>query len=74
MDAFEAIRSKLDIREFSTKDVPQEIKSNVLEAARLTRTGLNTQHWRFILVEIGFYRTCSWQHGIPTFLSGPAIL
>ena len=42
MDAFEAIRSKLDIREFSTKDVPQEIKSKMLEAARLTRTGLNT--------------------------------
>jgi hypothetical protein len=49
MDAFEAIRSKLDFREFSTKDVPQEIKLKVLEAARLTGTGLNTQHWRFIL-------------------------
>ncbi len=51
MDTFESIRTKLDIREFEAKNIPQEIKSNVLEAARLTGTGLNTQHWRFILVE-----------------------
>jgi nitroreductase len=51
MDTFESIKTKLDIREFSAKDVPEEIKSKVLEAARLTGTGLNTQHWRFILVE-----------------------
>ena len=51
MDAFESIATKLDIREFSPKQVPPEIKSNVLEAARLTGTGLNTQHWRFILVK-----------------------
>ena len=51
MDAFECIETKLDIREFSPKDVPREIKLKVLEAARLTGTGLNTQHWRFILIE-----------------------
>ncbi|MGI0033050.1 MAG: nitroreductase family protein [Nitrososphaeraceae archaeon] len=51
MDTFESIATKLDIREFSAKDVPHEIKLKVLEAARLTGTGLNTQHWRFILVE-----------------------
>jgi nitroreductase len=31
--------------------VPHEIKQEILEAARSTGTGLNTQHWRFILVE-----------------------
>jgi len=51
MDAFDCIRTKLDIREFSLEQVPNEIKSKILEAARLTGTGLNTQHWRFILVE-----------------------
>ncbi len=51
MDAFECIATKLDIREFSPQSVSPEIKSRVLEAARLTGTGLNTQHWRFILVE-----------------------
>lgn len=51
MDAFECIETKLDIREFGPKEVPREIKLKVLEAARLTGTGLNTQHWRFILIE-----------------------
>ena len=51
MDTFECISTKLDVREFSTKSVPDETKSKVLEAARLTGTGLNTQHWRFIIVE-----------------------
>jgi nitroreductase len=51
MDAFECVATKLDIREFSPKEVPREIKLKVLEAARFTGTGLNTQHWRFILIE-----------------------
>ena len=51
MDAFECIATKLDVREFSSQNVPEEIKSKILEAARLTGSGLNTQHWRFIVVE-----------------------
>jgi nitroreductase len=51
MDAFECIRTKLEVREFGTQDVSSEIRLKVLEAARLTGTGMNTQHWRFILVE-----------------------
>jgi nitroreductase len=50
MDTFECITTKLEVREFSNQDVPSDIKSKVLEAARLTGSGLNTQHWRFILV------------------------
>lgn len=51
MDTFDCIKTKLDIREFSPEKIPHEIKLKVLEAARLTGTGLNTQHWRFILIE-----------------------
>lgn len=51
MDVFDGISTKLDVRQFAQQDVPQEVKRKVLEAARLTGTGLNTQHWRFILVE-----------------------
>ncbi len=50
MDAFQCLTTKLEIRDFSAQDVPSEIRLKVLEAARLTGTGLNTQHWRFILV------------------------
>src|SRR5215469_16012071 len=51
MDTFECITTKLDVRKFSAEDVPVEVRSKLLEAARLSGTGLNTQHWRFILVD-----------------------
>ena len=51
MDTFECITTKIEVREFNAQDVPSEIRLKVLEAARQTGTGLNTQHWRFILVE-----------------------
>jgi nitroreductase len=51
MDTFECIRTKFEVRNFDMRVVPPEIKLEILEAARLTGTGLNTQHWRFILVE-----------------------
>ena len=51
MNATDAVKTKLDVREFSSKPVPRQIKMAVLEAARLTQSGTNSQHWRFILVE-----------------------
>ena len=51
MDTFEAIATKLDVREFASKQVPGEIKRKILEAARLTASAMNSQHWRFILVK-----------------------
>ena len=51
MDAFECIATKLEVREFSAQDISSEIRLKILEAARLTGTGMNTQHWRFISVQ-----------------------
>jgi nitroreductase len=51
MDTFECITTKLEVREFSQQDVLSDIRSKILEAARLTGTGMNTQHWRFVLVD-----------------------
>ena len=51
MDTFESITTKFDVREFSGQDVKSEIKLKIIEAARSSGTGLNTQHWRFIVVE-----------------------
>lgn len=53
MDTFECIATKFDVREFADRPVPQDIRLKVLEAARMTGTGLNTQHWRFVLVDGG---------------------
>ncbi len=51
MNATDAVKTKLDSREFSTRPVGPEVKKAVLEAARLTQSGVNSQHWRFILVQ-----------------------
>ncbi|HXW36463.1 MAG TPA: nitroreductase family protein [Nitrososphaerales archaeon] len=51
MDAYECISSKLEVREFAEKPVPDSVKAKILEAARLTQSSMNTQHWRFVVVE-----------------------
>ena len=51
MDAYQCVVSKLDSREFDSRAVPTEVKLKVLEAARMTGSGMNVQHWRFILIE-----------------------
>lgn len=51
MNATEAVKTKLDSREFDPRPVGREIKRAVLEAGRLTQSGVNSQHWRFILVQ-----------------------
>jgi len=51
LDATEAVRTKLDVREFASRPVPPEVKLAVLEAARFTQSGTNSQHWCFILVQ-----------------------
>ena len=52
MDTFDCIRTKLDVREFdSARKIPAEAEMKILEAARLTGSAMNSQHWRFILVQ-----------------------
>ena len=52
MDALECIKTKLDISEFDPdRKISPEVKMNVLEAARMTGSGVNSQHWRFVLVQ-----------------------
>jgi len=51
LNATEAVKTKLDVKEFDSRPVGKEIKKAVLEAGRLTQSGVNSQHWRFILVQ-----------------------
>ena len=51
MDTHQAILTKLDVRQFSPKKVPADVRLKVLEAARAVQTGMNKQHLRFILVQ-----------------------
>lgn len=51
MDVEEAIRTRLEVREFTDEAVDGTTKLRILNAARLAPSGINRQHWRFILVE-----------------------
>ena len=51
MDTFDCIATKLEVRRFSSRAVAGEVKLAVLDAGRLTGSGINLQHWRFILVQ-----------------------
>lgn len=51
MDVLEAIRNRIDIRDYADEPVADDIKRDILDAARLGSSGRNTQHWRFVLVQ-----------------------
>jgi nitroreductase len=51
MDVLEAVQNRIDIREYSDETVSNDIKREILDAARVASSGRNTQHWRFILVQ-----------------------
>lgn len=51
LGTYETVVSKLDIRQYSDRDVSNEIRQKILEAARQVGTGLNSQHLRFLLIE-----------------------
>jgi nitroreductase len=50
MEAYDCVTTKLDVRNYSSKNVASEVIARVLEAGRLASSGINSQHWRFILV------------------------
>ena len=50
MDIYEAIVNRKSMRAFKDKDVPEEMISRLLEAARLAPSASNRQEWRFIVV------------------------
>ena len=50
MDALECTATKLDVRQFSKRRVQAETIADVFEAARLTGSGINRQHWHFVVV------------------------
>jgi nitroreductase len=50
MDVTAAIRTRLEVREFTDEPVDRDIRRAILDAGRLAPSGRNLQHWRFVLV------------------------
>ena len=51
MDVFEAIRTMQAVRQYQDRPVPEDVLRRVLEAGRLTASGMNAQPWHFVVVE-----------------------
>lgn len=52
MDVTEAVKTRIEIKEYSEESVDDEEKRAILDAGRLAPSGRNLQHWRFILVDV----------------------
>ncbi|MFL5761254.1 MAG: nitroreductase family protein [Thermomicrobiales bacterium] len=51
MDVFEAIRTLLAVRSYEDRSVPDDVIQRILEAGRLTASGMNSQPWHFVVVQ-----------------------
>jgi nitroreductase len=51
MDTMEAISSRRSIRSYQEKEIPDEIISKLLEAARWAPSAGNKQPWRFVVIK-----------------------
>ena len=49
-DVFEAIRTLLAVRSYQDKPVPDGVARRIVEAGRLTGSGMNRQPWHFIVI------------------------
>ena len=50
LTVWEAIENRRSIRKYKPDDVPEEMITRILEAARLAPSGANRQPWRFLVV------------------------
>jgi nitroreductase len=50
MDVFEATRTLLAVRSYRDQPVPDAVVRRIVEAGRLTGSGMNGQPWHFIVV------------------------
>ena len=51
MDAWLAIASKRDTRDYADTPIPPEVERRILDAGRLAGSSRNTQKWEFVVVE-----------------------
>ena len=50
MEAFEAIRTLLAVRSYKDTPVPDDVVRRIVEAGRLTGSGMNRQPWHFMVI------------------------
>lgn len=70
------IAERYSVRKFSDKELPDEVIEEILEAARLAPSWMNTQPWHFIVVKEERNKALLSQlsHGQPHVENAPAVI
>ena len=50
MDVFDAVRTLLAVRSYQKKPIPDALVRRIVEAGRLTGSGMNRQPWHFVVI------------------------
>ncbi|MGH2473086.1 MAG: nitroreductase family protein [Candidatus Limnocylindria bacterium] len=66
MDAYLAVVSKREVREYTERSVAEDILTKILEAGRATGSSKNTQPWRFVVLKDRQHR-----HDLATAIMAP---
>ena len=51
MEIFQAIKLRRSVRKYKVDEVPEDMLTKILEAARLAPSASNTQSWKFVVVK-----------------------
>ena len=52
MEVFEAVRTVLSVRNYKETPVPPDLVRRIVEAGRLSGSGVNGQPWHFIAISV----------------------
>ena len=74
MELIEVLRSRRSIRKFKPDPVPDELLTEILEAARLAPSGTNLQPWRFVLIKSAPKRRALLGHTVSFVASAPVVV
>jgi len=50
MDIYEAVKTRKSVRSYERREVPDDVLTRILDAARLAPSANNFQEWRFVVV------------------------
>ena len=51
MDAYLAVVAKREVREYTDRQVPEDVLTKILQAGRATGSAKNSQPWRFVVLK-----------------------
>jgi nitroreductase len=51
LDAYEAVRTRIEVREFLPREVPRELQLKVVDSGRMAPSAWNRQAWHFVLID-----------------------